>query len=94
MDRRLTIVLTVAVLGGLALAGGVLAQGTPDVPWWVVAGGGGEVRSAGGEVAMNGTLGQPIVGPADNSAWLGAGYWYGAEAVYAIHLPLVLRSYG
>jgi hypothetical protein len=94
MDKRLKIVLVVAVLGVLALAGGALAQGTPEVAWWVVAGGGGEASSGGGEVAVNYTVGQPIVGPAGDSPWLGAGYWYGAAGAYEIYLPLTLRDFG
>ena len=47
-------------------------------------------------IALNSTLGQPIIGPSGgDSATLGAGYWYGAAAMEnRIYLPVVLRSYG
>ena len=70
----------------------VLAQGTAAIERWVIGGGGGEASGA-GEVVVNSTLGEPIVGPAgDGSVSLGAGYWYGAETAYTVYLPLVLKD--
>ena len=86
----------------------VLAQGTPAlspsaplgidsvegsaIERWVIGGGGGEASGA-GEVVVNSTLGDPIVGPAgDGSVSLGAGYWYGAETAYTVYLPLVVKD--
>jgi hypothetical protein len=92
MNKRRAIILAAALLGGLVLATGALAQGAHSIAWWVVAGGGGESTAA-GEVAVNSTLGQPIIGPAGgDSVSLGAGYWYGALVQHRIYLPLVLRA--
>jgi hypothetical protein len=108
MNKRRAIILAAALLVMLVLVlslteglvTGVLAQGMPalsivegpSIGWWVVAGGGGESTAA-GEVAMNSTLGQPIIGPAGgDSVSLGAGYWYGAVVEYRIYLPLILRQ--
>jgi hypothetical protein len=79
MNKRRVICLA-ALLCGLALALGaviVLAQGAPAVGWWVFGGGGGP--ASGGGVAVNDTLGQPVIGPSGAATTtLGAGYWYGA----------------
>jgi hypothetical protein len=78
MNKRRMLILAAALLGGLALATGVLAQGTVSVDWWVVAGGGG--ASSADEVVVNSTLGQPIIGASgEKPVALGAGYWYGAQ---------------
>ena len=56
----------------------VLAQGnSPTINWWVISGGGG--TGGHGNVSINDTLGQPIIGPSSESnVSLTAGYWYGA----------------
>lgn len=52
-----------------------LAQTGPAINWWVVASGGAPA-SAGG-VAVNDTLGQPLIAPASGGAvFLSAGYWF------------------
>jgi hypothetical protein len=93
MNKRRVLILA-ALLGGLALvlglvggfATGVLAQGTASVDWWVVAGGGGTSDEV-DKVVVNGTLGQPIIGPSgEKPIALGAGYWYGAEGPTAVTL--------
>jgi hypothetical protein len=61
-----------------------LAQGGgPAVNWWVIAGGG--ASSSGGNVTLNDTVGQPIIGPASGSGSvaLSAGYWVGCVAAAA-----------
>jgi len=90
MKRRIvfTLVLVLVVLGGgvalaaggcdvsrWAVAGRVSALGSgPSVDWWVIAGGG--APSNGGNVTLNDTLGQPIVGPVGGaSVALNPGYW-------------------
>ena len=86
MNKR-RILLSISVLGALALAAGaVLAQGgTPAIDWWVVAGGG--EPASGGEITLNDTLGQPVVGPsAGEDVALGAGYWYGWPIPTAVEL--------
>jgi hypothetical protein len=85
--NRQKILLSISVLGALALVTGVaLAQGGAAIDWWVVAGGG--EPSSGGDVALNDTLGQPIVGPSsgDGGLALGAGYWYGWPIPTAVEL--------
>ena len=78
MNKQCALVLTAVLLGGLALASGALAQETASVDWWVVASGGG--ASSADEVVVNGSLGQPIIGPSgEKPVALGAGYWYGAQ---------------
>jgi len=65
-----------AVVGVLLGAGGVLAQSGPAVEWWLIAGGGGPASGTG--MALNDTLGQPIIGPASGvTVDLSAGYWVG-----------------
>jgi hypothetical protein len=87
MNKRRMLILAAALLGGLALATGALAQGTASVVWWVVAGGGGGESGEAGKVVVNSTLGQPIIGPSsDKSVELGAGYWYGAQGPTAVTL--------
>ena len=62
------------VLVALLAAGAALAQGGPTVDWWVIVGGGGP--SGGGDVTLNDTLGQPVIGPATaDGLALSAGYW-------------------
>jgi hypothetical protein len=77
MNKRMVLPLIV-VLGLLALAAGIaLAQGTPTINWWLLDGGG--APSGGGNVAVNDSLGQPIIGPSSGGGtWLGAGFWGGA----------------
>ncbi|MCX6032816.1 MAG: hypothetical protein NT169_26465 [Chloroflexi bacterium] len=74
MDRKLTFGLAV-LLGVLICAGMTLANGSgPTVDWWVIAGGG--APSSGGNVTLNDTLGQPIVGSSSGgNVTLHAGYW-------------------
>jgi hypothetical protein len=63
-----------AVVVVLLCAGGVLAEGGPAVDWWVLTGGGAPASGTG--VALNDTLGQPIIGPASGeTVGLNAGYW-------------------
>jgi hypothetical protein len=76
MNRR-TMLILIAALGILGLGGGaVLAQSGAAIEWWAITGGG--APSSGGNVTLNDSLGQPIVGSSsgDNIS-LGAGYWYG-----------------
>ncbi len=60
------------------------AQGTPAVDWWVIAGGGGP-SSGGGDISLNDTLGQPVIGSAAGSGDVALvdGYWPGAGAASA-----------
>jgi hypothetical protein len=82
-----------AVIVCLVLVVPALAQSTVryDLPWRVVAGGGGRMESAGH--TLLGTVGQPLVGTmTSNGLVLNSGFWY-AEAVvseYHVYLPLVV----
>jgi hypothetical protein len=80
------VVLVVAlVFAAAAFAGGTGAA----IDWWIISGGGGS--TSGGNVTLDSTLGQPIVGPSSGgNAWLGAGYWYGEQPVQ-VFLPLLER---
>jgi hypothetical protein len=76
MNKRYTITLAAALLAGLVLVSVALAQGTATINRWVISGGG--APSSGGNVSLNDSLGQPIVGPSSGgNVSLGAGYWGG-----------------
>jgi hypothetical protein len=94
VKRKHLLFLALIFLCCLLPASTVVAQGTPSIDWSVVAGGGGPATGAGG-IALNATLGQPIIGPSgEDSISLEGGYWYGvAAAENKIYLPVVLRSY-
>ncbi len=82
------------VIAALLVAASVLASSAgPAVDWWVVSGGGGS--ASGGNITLDATLGQPIVGAsAGNDITLNAGYWYGGATTpqYCIYLPVVEHS--
>jgi hypothetical protein len=70
----------------LVAAGLALAQGTAVIDWWVVGGGGGPAGN-GGEITIEATLGQAVIGPSSaDAASLGAGYWYGGTDPTAVTL--------
>ncbi|MBU0492105.1 MAG: hypothetical protein KKA73_22940 [Chloroflexi bacterium] len=86
MNKRHPSALAAAFLCGLLAASIALAQG-PDIDWAVIAGGGAPATGSG--VALNDTLGQPIIGPSGSgpeAVSLGAGYWYGAAPTTAVTL--------
>jgi hypothetical protein len=83
MNRQLTTglvgLLVMLVVVAAALAGG----GGPAVDWWVLSGGG--APSSGGNITLNDTLGQPVVGDASGgSVTLHAGYWASCVAAAAV----------
>jgi hypothetical protein len=84
------LVLGVVLVAVLVFAAAAFASGTgPAIDWWVLSGGGG--GAAGGDVTLDSTLGQPIVGPSSaGNAWLGAGYWYAGQPVQ-VFLPMLSR---
>jgi len=87
--KRMAIFATVVTL--LLLASVALAQDTPAIPWSVIGGGGGHAEAA--PYALDGTVGQPMVGQAASPPYdLCAGFWCGAAARYGVYLPLVLRN--
>ncbi|MBC7226209.1 MAG: hypothetical protein H5T61_03130 [Thermoflexales bacterium] len=79
-----------ASLAFLLLTGSVMAQGASSIPWSVIGGGGGHAEAA--PYALDGTVGQPIVGQVSNYS-LCSGYWCGAAAQVRVYLPLVLRNF-
>jgi hypothetical protein len=79
MNKRLAVALSAVLVGSLFAMSAAVAQGTPTINRWVISGGG--APSSGGNVTLNDTFGQPIIGPSSSgNVWLGAGYW-GAGAV-------------
>lgn len=93
--KRLTLrILLVAALCLLLAAAAVLAAGDLSLSWWTVDGGGG--ASAGGEYALEGTIGQPDAGAMSGGAYtlssgfLGGGY---IEELleYDLYLPTLIR---
>ncbi len=97
MKRQVIAALTVGLVLLLAAEAAVSAGG-PDIPWWVIAGGGDSAN--GGTVTLSDTLGQPIIGTAAGSTAggtveLDAGYWqrlYGPAAVTALHASVVVDT--
>ena len=97
--KRIRIVITalIAVLVVPALIGAVVtyADSGYEINWWTVDGGGGRSESAGGEYALQGTIGQPDAGNAGGDGYsLQGGFWVrGILEIweFLIHLPLVVR---
>jgi hypothetical protein len=93
MNKRQAIILTAALLAMLVLAATALAQGLPAIDHWVLGSAGGGSTGA-GDLSVNSTLGEPIIGSSSgDSVSLGAGYWYGGAVEHEIYLPIVLRGY-
>jgi len=91
MSKRMLIIAG-AVLCALLLAGVTLANGTPSIDWYVIGGGGGHVEA--GVYALDGTIGQAVVGTATDTGYeLCSGFWCGAVVEYRIYLPIVLKNY-
>jgi hypothetical protein len=62
------------LVGCIALAAPLAAAPSYDLSWWTVDGGGGS--SAGGDLALQGTLGQPDAGPSNSGLYaLQGGFW-------------------
>jgi hypothetical protein len=95
MHRKGNLLLGMALLCGLVLILGgvvVLAQSGSAVEWWVVSSGGGP-SSDGGSVALNDTLGQPVIGlSSSGDVGLSAGYWYALPSA-ELHCGLAAGSY-
>ncbi len=83
------LVLVLLLLVGMARAAPLAA---PEVSRYVVGGGGGYAEQS--PYALNGTIGQSVVGQASQTPYdLCAGFWCGVGAQYRVYLPLVLRNY-
>jgi hypothetical protein len=92
MGKRILLVVLVGLLLAVLIVGVVVAQSSAsfDLSWHVLAGGGG--KSASTHYAMNGTLGQAIVGFSESGSYgTQTGYWQ-IWPDYRIYLPLVLSN--
>jgi len=84
-----TVILTVTALA-ILLAAVALANGGPSIDWYVIGGGGG--HSEAGSYALDGTVGQAVVGITSSGGYeLCSGFWCGMAVEYKIYLPLVLK---
>lgn len=90
--RRALILLSLLVA---ALMATVVQAGSSThyaIRWDVVARGGSAMSSA--HYAIQSTASQTAIGPATSGSYrLGAGYWYGIGAGFAIYLPLVIKNF-
>lgn len=85
----LAIVIALVLL--LSAVGVIAAQTTPGpaIDWFTVAAGGG--RAAGGNITLDGVVGQPIAGPSSGgNVSLEAGYLY-AHDLTNLYLPMVRK---
>jgi hypothetical protein len=83
------LLLCCVLAGGAALA----APAATTVDRWVVGGGGGHAESAG--VAIDATIGQPVVREAEQAPYtVLSGFWFPVRAAaHQVYLPLVFRGY-
>jgi hypothetical protein len=85
-------VLMLALALLLLVTGLALANGGVERPRQVL--GGGASDSAAGDVSLQATLGQPVMGVVSGGdVTLEQGFWYSATPEYSIYLPLVIRDY-
>lgn len=92
MNKRSFLILLVGLLVVLVAVSiaGAQTSASFDLSWYVMAGGGSPADSA--PYAMNGTLGQGIVGISDGTGLqMSSGYWYVSR--HRVYLPLVFRNY-
>ena len=83
------LILTLVLVLFLVLSSVALTQsGGLDLPRWVLSGGASD--SAGGDVTLRATLGQPLVESiSSGDVTLSQGFWHGSG--YNIYLPIVQR---
>ena len=93
MTARLKIILILCLAACLLLgaAQAVLAAGSPAIGWWVLGAGGGPANA--GQVALNATLGQPVVGASSaGNIGLKSGYWAAPpQGGMKVYLPLLRK---
>ena len=92
MNKR-TLLIGLAGLIALFLAGAVLAQTSAsyDLSWYTMSGGGGRAASA--SFAMNSTVGQAAVGISDSPSYrMSSGYWQPWLDRF-LYLPLVMKNF-
>jgi hypothetical protein len=91
MNKRRLIVFSLLALLILAMVTTVAAKepSASAILWRVFGGGGAPV--SGGDVTLNGSLGQTAIGSAAaGKAQIGSGYWYAMQP-YAVMLPMIVR---
>ncbi len=100
MNKKLITALGLT-LSLILVGSGMAWAGTPTtyaIEWQVIDGGGQPVVSSGGDVTLEGSIGQPLIGDAqstDGNITLQIGYWEEVEAVEVgttIYLPLVIKG--
>lgn len=89
MKQRLALVVTVLLLGSMALprgpAGEAGALDDSGIDWWVLSGAG--ATATGSAVMVNDTVGQAVVGgSAYEAVTLSAGFWYRGLGPTSVHL--------
>ena len=89
MHKKKIILLCLAGMLLIAVAGTVYAAVTgPSIDWWVFSGGG--APASGGEFELNASIGQPIAGTSESGSFsIDHGYW--VRGNYLIYLPIVFR---
>ncbi len=99
MNRRLYVRLAATISIGMLLVSTVwaVAHTGANLPWQVIAGGGGAAHSAGHTVHY--TVGQALTGAAQGAAVrLGTGFWHGfveaavPEPGMRLYLPAVVKG--
>lgn len=96
MDKKKASAFLMALALLLLLAGAALAgsAGGYTVGWQVLAGGGAPALA--GQVALNGTLGQPVAGlSASGSYNISGGYWYRGSLTpppMIYYLPFIIKD--
>jgi hypothetical protein len=91
MTKRNIFLVFIALVCSTLIAAGIMLDGTPAIVWWLTNAGG--ETSIAGDVTMNTSLGQPVIGVSDaNGISLAAGFWVGTEQTgLRIFLPQVSR---
>jgi hypothetical protein len=91
LRQAVKVILALAAL--LLLAGTVLASNGYEITRYVIASGGGPAEVV--PYALNGTVGQPVVGVDSNAPYqLCSGFWgCGGAGEYKIYLPVILRNF-
>jgi hypothetical protein len=83
------LILALALVLFLAAGGAALANGTLELPRWLISGGATDATS--GDISLHASLGQPVVGiVSGEDVSVGQGFWFGGSGFY-IYLPLVMR---
>jgi len=90
MKRAAILSVTAAFL--FLLAGVVLANGSFDLSWWTVDGGG-ATFSEGSGYSLGAAIGQPDAGRLSGGDYtLYGGFWAGPEVRYPFFLPVVMKG--